>query len=444
MNLITKAIRGTQDVLPAESYKWQHIEQTAISIARDFGYREMRTPVFEHTVLFQRSVGETTDVVQKEMYTFDDKGGRSITLRPEGTAGAARAMLEHGLNNDALPVKASYVTSCYRYENPQAGRLREFHQFGVECFGAAAPQADAEVIALAHTVLETLGVTGVSLHINSIGCPACRAKYHEALKAYFSARKDQLCETCLGRLERNPMRILDCKSPVCSALAAEAPVILDYLCDDCAAHFQAVKGCLEEAELPYTVDPRIVRGLDYYTRTVFEFVSDALGAQAVVCGGGRYDGLCQELGGPSIPSLGFGMGLERLLLVMEAKGCAFPAPPRCELYLAPMGEAAVRRCFAIASRLREGGVAVEFDVAGRGLKAQMKYADKLGARYVIVVGDSELETGMAKLKDMESGEASDITLDDSLYTTLYNKSLDRQLAGMADLLGGELLNGLEK
>lgn len=444
MNLITKAIRGTQDVLPAQSYKWQHIEQTALSIARDFGYREMRTPVFEHTVLFQRSVGETTDVVQKEMYTFDDKGGRSITLRPEGTAGAARAMLEHGLNNDALPVKASYVTSCYRYENPQAGRLREFHQFGVECFGAAAPQADAEVIALAHTVLETLGVTGVSLHINSIGCPACRAKYHEALKAYFSARKDQLCETCLGRLERNPMRILDCKSPVCSALAAEAPVILDYLCDDCAAHFQAVKGCLEEAELPYTVDPRIVRGLDYYTRTVFEFVSDALGAQAVVCGGGRYDGLCQELGGPSIPSLGFGMGLERLLLVMEAKGCAFPEPPRCELYLAPMGEAAVRRCFAIASRLREGGVAVEFDVAGRGLKAQMKYADKLGARYVIVVGDSELETGMAKLKDMESGEASDIALDDSLYTTLYNKSLDRQLAGMADLLGGELLNGLEK
>ena len=444
MDAMYKAVRGTQDVLPADSGKWQYMEQTALSVAQDFGYREIRTPVFEQTALFQRSVGETTDVVQKEMYTFDDKGGRSITLRPEGTAGAARAMLEHGLNNDALPVKASYVTSCYRYENPQAGRLREFHQFGVECFGAAAPQADAEVIALAHTVLETLGVTGVSLHINSIGCPACRAKYHEALKAYFSARKDQLCETCLGRLERNPMRILDCKSPVCSALAAEAPVILDYLCDDCAAHFQAVKDCLEEAELPYTVDPRIVRGLDYYTRTVFEFVSDALGAQAVVCGGGRYDGLCQELGGPSIPSLGFGMGLERLLLVMEAKGCAFPAPPRCELYLAPMGEAAVRRCFAIASRLREGGVAVEFDVAGRGLKAQMKYADKLGARYVIVVGDSELETGMAKLKDMESGEASDIALDDSLYTTLYNKSLDRQLAGMADLLGGELLNGLEK
>ena len=356
MDLITKAIRGTEDVLPADSYKWQHVEQTALAIARDFGFREMRTPVFEHTVLFQRSVGETTDVVQKEMYTFDDKGGRSITLRPEGTAGAVRAFLQRGLNNEALPVKASYITSCYRYENPQAGRLREFHQFGVECFGAAAPQADAEVIALAHTVLETLGVTGVSLHINSIGCPACRAKYHEALKAYFSARKDQLCETCLGRLERNPMRILDCKSPVCSALAAEAPVILDYLCDDCAAHFQAVKGCLEEAELPYTVDPRIVRGLDYYTRTVFEFVSDALGAQAVVCGGGRYDGLCQELGGPSIPSLGFGMGLERLLLVMEAKNCNFPEPPRwCKLYLAPMGERAVKRCFAIPGHPPAGG-----------------------------------------------------------------------------------------
>ena len=444
MDLITKAIRGTQDVLPADSYKWQHVEQTALAVARDFGFREMRTPVFEHTVLFQRSVGETTDVVQKEMYTFDDKGGRSITLRPEGTAGAARAMLEHGLNNDALPIKASYITSCYRYENPQAGRLREFHQFGVECFGAPAPQADAEVISLAHTVLETLGVTGVSLHINSIGCPTCRAQYQQALKAYFTEHIDELCDTCKGRLERNPMRILDCKSPVCSAIAAKAPVILDYLCDDCRTHFDEVKACLDEAEIAYTVDPHIVRGLDYYTRTVFEFVSDALGAQAVVCGGGRYDGLCEELGGPHIPSLGFGMGLERLLMVMEAKGCTFPEQPRCEVYLAPMGQAAVRRCFSMAAQLRQGGVAVEFDTVGRGLKAQMKYADKLGARFTIVIGDNELETGEAKLKDMETGEVSDILLDDSLYTTLYNKSLDRQLAGMAELFGDELLNGLEK
>lgn len=443
MALITKAIRGTQDVLPADSYRWQHIEQTALSIARDYGYREIRTPVFEHTELFQRSVGETTDVVQKEMYTFEDKGGRSITLRPEGTAGAARCLLEHSLNNDALPVKVSYLTSCYRYEKPQAGRLREFHQFGVECFGAAAPQADAEVIALAHSVLENLGVTGVSLHLNSIGCPECRARYHAALKAYFEARKEELCETCRGRLDRNPMRILDCKSPVCSAIAADAPVMLDYLCDDCAAHFEAVKACLDTAEIAYSIDPHIVRGLDYYTRTVFEFVSDALGAQAVVCGGGRYDGLCEELGGPHIPSLGFGMGLERLLLVLEAKEASFPEPPRCEVYLAPMGEAAIKQCFAIATRLREGGVAVELDTVGRGLKAQMKYADKLHARYAIVVGDNELETGLAKLKDMETGEQTDIQLDDSLYTTLYNKSLDRQLAGMADLFNDSILGGAE-
>ena len=435
MALITKAIRGTQDVLPAESYKWQHVEQTALAIARDYGFREMRVPVFEHTELFQRSVGETTDVVQKEMYTFEDKGGRSITLRPEGTAGMARALLEHGLHNEPLPVKVSYVTSCYRYEKPQAGRLREFHQFGVECFGAAAPQADAEVIALARTVLNELGVTGVALHINSIGCPTCRAEYHAALKAYFAARKDELCETCRERLDRNPMRILDCKSPACAEIAAGAPVMLDYLCGDCRAHFDAVRACLEEAEIAYEIDPRIVRGLDYYTRTVFEFVSDALGAQSTVCGGGRYDGLIDKLGGPHLPSLGFGMGLERLMLILEAKGAKFPAPPRCEVYLVSMGEQAARRCFGIATRLRDGGVSAECDTVGRSLKAQMKYADKIGARYTIVVGDNELESGRARLKNMETGETDDILLDDSLYTTLYTKSLDRQLADMTDLFG---------
>ena len=435
MALITKAIRGTQDVLPADSHKWQHIEQTALGIARDYGYREMRTPVFEHTELFHRSVGEMTDVVQKEMYTFDDKGGRSITLRPEGTAGAARCLLEHGLNNEALPLKIAYLTSCYRYEKPQAGRLREFHRFGAECFGAAAPQADAEVIALARTVMETLGVTGVQLHINSIGCPTCRARYHEALKAYFAARQDELCETCRGRLERNPMRILDCKSPICAAIAAGAPVMLDYLCDDCREHFEGVKACLDAAEIAYEINPTIVRGLDYYTRTVFEFVSDALGAQAVVCGGGRYDGLIEELGGPHVPSLGFAIGLERLLLIMQAKECTFPEPPRCEVYFAPMGTKAANTCFGIVTRLREGGVAAEMDTVGRGLKAQMKYADKIGARYTVVVGDNELESGTAQLKDMETGESSEIALDESLYTTLYNKSLDRQLASMADLFG---------
>lgn len=435
MELVTKAPRGTQDMLPEASHKWQHIEQTALGIAADFGYREQRTPVFEHTELFQRGVGETTDVVQKEMYTFTDRGDRSITLRPEGTAGAARAVLESGLYAGTLPVKVSYVTSCYRYEKPQAGRLREFHQFGVECFGAAAPTADAEVISLASTLLQQLGVTGVTLYINSIGCPTCRANYHKALKAYFESRADELCGTCRERLERNPMRILDCKSPVCHEIAAGAPVILDYLCDDCHAHFEAVKACLTAAEIPYEVDPHIVRGLDYYTRTVFEFVSDALGAQAVVCGGGRYDGLIEELGGPHLPSLGFAMGLERLLMIMEAKGCQFPEPPTCELYLAPMGEAAARECFAIAAKLREGGVAVQTDIVGRGLKAQMKYADKIGAKQVIVIGDNELETKQAKLKDMDAGTEMPIALDDSLYTTLYQKSLDRQLGAMSDLFG---------
>jgi len=435
MELITKAIRGTQDVLPADSHKWQHMEQTALAVARDYGYRELRTPVFEHTELFQRGVGETTDVVQKEMYTFRDKGDRSITLRPEGTAGAARCLLEHSLHNGALPQKVVYLTSCYRYEKPQAGRLREFHQFGAECFGAAAPQADAEIIALARSVLTAVGVTGVSLHLNSIGCPTCRAEYHKALKAYFASREEELCDTCKERLGRNPMRILDCKSPVCKEIAAGAPVMLDYLCDDCATHFEEVRACLDAAEISYELDTGIVRGLDYYTRTVFEFVSDALGAQAVVCGGGRYDGLIEELGGPHLPSLGFAIGLERLMLILEAKGVSFPDPPRCEVYFAPMGATAVRACFSIVTRLREGGVAAECDIAGRGLKAQMKYADKLGARYTVVVGDNELAEGKARMKDMETGETEEVLLDDSLYTTLYNKSLDRQLAGMADLLG---------
>ncbi len=432
MDLITQAPRGTQDVLPEDSYKWQYIENTALSVAQDFGFREIRTPVFEHTNLFQRSVGETTDVVQKEMYTFEDKGGRSITLRPEGTAGAARAALEHGLLNGALPVKVSYVTSCYRYEKSQKGRYREFHQFGVECFGASAPQADAETISLALLILKSLGLEDVKLHINSIGCPACRARYHEALRAYFEEHKAKLCGTCLGRLERNPMRILDCKSPVCHELAMNAPVMLEYLCDDCAVHFASVKECLDEVDMPYELDTHIVRGLDYYTRTVFELVAPN---GLVVAGGGRYDGLLQELGGVQQPGLGFAMGLERLLMVMEEQGCSLPQSPFCEVYFVSMGDKAAKRCFAMATKLREGGVSVVCDIVGRSLKAQMKYADKIGARYTVVVGDNELETGIAQLKDMKTGETSEIQLDDSLYTTLYQKSLDRELAGMADLFG---------
>ena len=432
MALITQAPRGTQDVLPENSYKWQYVEQTALSIARDFGFHEIRTPVFEHTNLFQRSVGETTDVVQKEMYTFEDKGGRSITLRPEGTAGAARAVLEHGLLAGALPVKVSYLTSCYRYEKSQKGRYREFHQFGVECFGASAPQADAEVISLAMLIVNTLGLDNVSLHINSIGCPTCRARYTEALHAYFAERQNELCGTCLSRLERNPMRILDCKSPVCHGIAAEAPVMLGYLCDECAAHFEAVKGCLDAAGVKYVIDEHIVRGLDYYTRTVFELVSDQ---GLVVAGGGRYDGLIKELGGQPQPGLGFGMGIERMLMTMEEQGVRFPEAPVCDLYFVSMGQAAAQKCFALTTALREGGAAVECDIVGRSLKAQMKYADKLGARYTIVVGDNELETSRAQLKDMNTGATEEVSLDGELYTVLRQKLLDRELADMAGLFG---------
>lgn len=412
MALITNAIKGTLDLLPKESCKTQYIEAAVREIAENYGFSEMRTPVFEHTELFQRSVGETTDVVQKEMYTFEDKGGRSITLRPEGTAGAARAFLEHGLFNDALPQKIYYLTSCYRYEKPQAGRLREFHQFGVESFGAGTPAADAEIISLAHAVFRYLGVQNLTLEINSIGCPECRKKFQEALKAYFESYREQLCDTCKSRLERNPMRILDCKSPVCSEIAAGAPKILDYLCDDCRAHFDAVQKYLQAMDIAFTVNPAIVRGLDYYTRTVFEFVSSEIGAQGTVCGGGRYDGLLEELGGKPMPACGFGMGIERLLLLMEAQGVPFPEPKKCDVYLVSMGEEAGLKAAALAEQLREEGLSAQFDTVGRGLKAQMKYADKIGAAYTVVLGDAELESRRVNLKNMRDGTQTELDLDD--------------------------------
>lgn len=412
MALVTKAIKGTQDILPDVVYKNQFIEQTLLDIAGKFGFREIRTPVFEHTELFQRGVGETTDVVQKEMYTFDDKGGRSITLRPEGTAGAARAFLEHGLFNEALPQKLCYVLNCYRYEKPQAGRWREFQQFGVEMLGAAHPAADAEVISLANEIFAFLGVEGIELQLNSIGCPECRKNYHAALKEYFEARKDELCPTCLGRLEKNPMRILDCKSPICSEIAAGAPAIIDYICEDCSKHFESVKKYLDKMNIEYTVNPRIVRGLDYYTRTVFEFVSTDIGAQGTVCGGGRYDGLIEELGGPHVPSLGFGLGTGRLLMLLEAQGIELPKPAGCDIYIAPMGENASYEAAAIVADLRAGGIGAQTDVVGRSLKAQMKYADKIGAKYTMVLGDDEIASGKAKVKNMDSGEATEMELAD--------------------------------
>lgn len=411
MALITKKPRGTEDVLPRDSYRWQFLEDIFRSQARAYGYREMRTPVFEHTELFERGVGDTTDVVQKEMYTFLTKGGDSITLRPEGTAGAARALLEHGLFNDPLPVKAYYLTSCYRYEKPQAGRLREFHQFGMECYGTKDPSADAEMITAAKAIFDRLQLRDIRLEINSIGCPECRAAYHKALREYFAQYRDELCDDCKGRLERNPMRLLDCKNEHDHRIASGAPTVLDYLCDECRAHFDAVKAYLDANGVEYTVNPTIVRGLDYYTKTVFEFISGDIGAQATVCGGGRYDGLIADLGGNPMPALGFATGIERLLLTLDAQGVEIPAPDPCDLYIANMGDDAHLRASALAAALRTAGLYAEFDVVGRGLRAQMKYADKLGAAYSMVLGDNEIADGKAQLKNMRTGEQREISLD---------------------------------
>lgn len=424
MGVITKKIKGTEDVLPKDSYRWQFVEDVMRKESAAYGFKEIRTPVFEHTELFARGVGQTTDVVQKEMYTFDTKGGESVTLRPEGTAGAARAVLEHGLVNDSLPIKASYFVSCYRYEKPQAGRLREFHQFGLECYGTQSPVADAELICAAQSIFDRLGIKQLRLEINSIGCPTCRAEYHKALKEYFYGYKDELCETCNSRLEKNPMRILDCKSPVCSKIAQGAPKITDYLCDECKEHFASVQKYLDAAGVEYTVNPTIVRGLDYYTKTVFEFVTDFIGAQGTVCGGGRYDGLIEELGGKHLPSLGFAMGIERLLMLMDKQGIEIPKPSTCDLYVAVMGESASLKSFEIIKAVRSCGLIAETDVVGRGLRAQMKYADKIGAKFSMVLGDNEIEQGKAVVKNMSSGEQTEIVLDD----TFAEKFMVLQLA----------------
>ena len=437
MSEINRAVKGTNDVLPDESSNWQFVERQMLSTAALYGFKEIRVPVFEHTEVFLRSVGDTTDVVQKEMYTFDDKGGRSITLRPELTAGVIRSSIENGLVNGALPLKVCYIGGCYRYEKPQAGRLREFHQFGVECVGAAEPNADAEVIALARQVLNSIGIDKISLEINSIGCPECRKEYHKALKEYFSANKDKLCGTCLDRLERNPMRILDCKSPVCSEIAGNAPVVLDYLCDECKKHFEQVKSYLTAMNIEYTVNPHIVRGLDYYTRTVFEFVSGDIGAQSTVCGGGRYDGLVAQMGGPSVPSLGFAMGIERLMLVLKNQGKELPSADKPDLYIAALGEKAQLKTAELCAALRADGFKVETDICGRGLKAQMKYANKIGAKYSLVLGDTEIGENSASLKNMADGEAFTVKLD-ILSDELFKIINEQALNSLEDLISNNL------
>lgn len=402
--------KGTKDVLPEDSYKWQYIENAARNTAELFNAKEIRTPVFEHTEVFLRGVGETTDVVNKEMYTFNDKGGRSVTLKPEGTAGIARAFIENGLFSKTLPMKAFYLTPCFRYERPQAGRLREFHQFGVEIIGSKEPTVDAEAILLAKKFLSAVGVHNVTLYLNSIGCKTCRKEYEKALKKYFEERIDSLCGLCRERLYKNPMRLLDCKNDECKKIAAGAPSILDYVCDDCRAHFEKVKELISASGVEFEIDPGIVRGLDYYTKTVFEFVSDALGAKSTVCGGGRYDGLISELGGNDAPGVGFAVGIERLLLLMENSGVKIPEPPKPKVYFAPMGEEGEKIAFGLTFELREKGVIAETDLMKRSVKANFKYADKIGAEFVGVIGDNEIEKNVVKLKNMRSGEETEVGL----------------------------------
>lgn len=403
--------KGTKDVLPQDSYKWQFIEKTARETAKLFDVKEIRTPTFEHTEVFLRGVGETTDIVNKEMYTFNDKGGRSITLKPEGTAGVARAFTENGMQSSALPAKLFYITQCFRYERPQAGRLREFHQFGVEMLGSDKPDTDAEAIVLAKTFLDKLGVKNLTLYINSIGCKDCRAKYHEALKAYLKDNYDELCGLCKDRFEKNPLRILDCKNPECKKITANAPKITDYLCDDCKAHFGKVQKLLTLAGVKFGIDPNIVRGLDYYTKTVFEFVSENIGAQGTVCGGGRYDKLVSEFGGGEVPGIGFAVGIERILLLLENIGVKIPRDDTVRLYIAPMGEEAEEKAFVLTDKLRKAGVITETDHMGRGIKAQFKYADKIGAEYVGVIGSDELSRGEIKLKKMSDGTEISVAFD---------------------------------
>ena len=404
--------KGTKDMLPSEAYKWHYVEDIARQTAHSFGFKEIRTPTFEHTELFLRGVGETTDIVNKEMYTFNDKGDRSMTLRPEGTAGVARSYIENGLVQNGLPLKTYYIASIFRYEKPQNGRLREHHQFGVEMYGSDLPKADVEIISLAYAFLRNVGLTELALNINSIGCKECRAKYNQALKEYIGANLESMCATCKSRFEKNPLRILDCKEDRCKAITAGAPKILDYLCDDCQAHFDGVQKGLKALDIPFTVNAGIVRGLDYYTRTVFEFVSTDIGAQGTVCGGGRYNHLVEEVGGKPTPAAGFGLGLERLLLVLENTNNLKAEEKGIDVYVAPLGERASDESQAICQKLRQTGLSAETDLMGRSLKAQMKYADKINAHYVAILGDDELDQGVATVKNMAEGESKQVSLED--------------------------------
>lgn len=402
--------KGTKDLLPYESYKWHYVENIVRDVTSKYGFLEIRTPTFEHTELFLRGVGETTDIVNKEMYTFIDKGNRSITLKPEGTAGVARSYVENGLSENPQPMKMYYITPVFRYERPQAGRLREHHQFGVELYGSDSPYADVEVISVAKTLFNTLGIKDLELNINSIGCPVCRAEYNKALKAYLAEHIDGMCPTCKERLDKNPLRILDCKEERCKAVNANAPKVLDFLCDDCKKHHEDVKSILNSLGIEYKVNPSIVRGLDYYTKTVFEFVSTSIGAQGTVCGGGRYNNLVKEVGGKPTPAVGFGMGIERLIMVLEALGLSLGEQEIPSVYVAPLSQDQMQYAYGLAMKLRAQNVSADTDLMGRSLKAQMKYAGKHGYAYVVVLGENEVNDGVAKIKVMATGEEIEVSI----------------------------------
>lgn len=422
MELITKAPKGTVDILPPETAAWAALESVMESEAVLNGFAEIRTPMFEHTDLFLRGVGDTTDIVEKQMYTFNDKGGRSITLRPEGTAGVARAMLENGMYNNGFPIKLFYKFSCFRYERPQKGRLRELHQFGVEVFGAEDYVADAQVISMAKSCFDRLGLKNIEVQLNSIGCPTCREKYRKVLKEYFMQYKDKLCDSCLSRLERNPMRLLDCKSPVCSELAKDAPKILDYICDDCKEHFEGVKSCLDGIGIEYKIMPDLVRGLDYYTRTVFEFVSTDIGSQGAIGGGGRYDGLVEELGGNPTSGLGYALGLDRIMLVMKAQGIDLPTQEPPEIFIIGMDKNARQKAFELTDKLHKCGISADSEICGRGFKPQMKYSNKIKAKFTMVLGGEELSEGKAGLKNMKTGESVKIDIGDNFIDDYITES----------------------
>lgn len=395
--------KGTKDMLPSDAYKWHFIEECAKETAKLFNIKEIRTPVFEHTELFLRGVGDTTDIVNKEMYTFNDKGGRSITLKPEGTAGVARAFIENGLINDTMPVKMFYLTPVFRYERPQAGRLREHHQFGIEMFGSKNPSIDAEIILVAHTFFKKLGIENLVVNINSIGCRDCKKTYNEKLSSFLRENASSLCPLCNDRLLTNPLRVLDCKDEKCIEVLKNSPKTIDFLCGDCNSHFEKLQSYLKISGIDFKVNPKIVRGLDYYTKTVFEFISSHLGAQSTVCGGGRYDDLIEQLGGKSVAGVGFGLGIERLILMLENMGIMIEDKDKCDVYIAPIGSENFEFCLKTANILRKEGIKADLDHMERGIKAQFKYADKINARFVLTVGSLERENNTAKIRNMTSG-----------------------------------------